>query len=69
MGFMGRDMVIDETLKFDKRVAEMLIRWGKMSRSELAEYLQKLEDVSEKAETVRIALEKETDAKDGNKPT
>ena len=68
MGFMGRDMVIDETLKFDKRVAEMLIRWGKMNRSELVEYLQKLEDVSEKAEIVRIALEKDKDAKDGNKP-
>jgi hypothetical protein len=69
MGFVGCDMVIDETIKFDKRVAEMLIRWGKMSRSELAEYLQKLEDVSEKAEVVRIPLEKDKDAKDGNKPT
>jgi hypothetical protein len=62
-------MVMDETVKFDKRVAERLIHWGKMGRSELVEFLQKLEDVSEKGEAVRITLEKRTDAKVDDKPT
>jgi len=60
---------MDDELKFDKRVAERLISWGKMSRSELEEYLRRLEDVSDKMEVVKVSLDKVDDAKASDKKT